>query len=87
MFHVSAILSCDGYNNSVTDSLNLTVSKTLDTSLVSLQLSHVARPVFWVSDQVRLKSACSASEASLSIDNLDIASTDTILSRERTNRR
>ena len=42
------------------------------------------KPVFGVSDQVRLKPACSAIETSSSLESLDIASIDIILSRQRT---
>ena len=48
-------------------------------------MSHVARkPVFKVSDQVRLKPACSTSEASWSLEILDLESIDIILSRQLT---
>ena len=39
------------------------------------QMSQVTRnPVFWVSDQVRLKTACSATETSWSLEILNLAS-------------
>ena len=45
-------------------------------------MSHVTRkPVFGVCDQVRLKPACSATEASLSLDSSDIETRSIILSR------
>ena len=48
-------------------------------------MSYVMRkPVFGVFDQVRLKPACSASEASYSHEILDLASIGIILSRQRT---
>ena len=50
-----------------------------------INMSHVTRkPVFVVSDQVRLKPACSARGASKSIEILDLASISIILSRKRT---
>ena len=42
--------------------------------------SHHEKTCLWVCDQVRLKPACSATEASLEI--LDIASIDFILSKK-----
>ena len=49
------------------------------------QMSHVMRkPVFGVCDQVRLKPACLASETSLSLEILKIASRAIILSRQGT---
>ena len=48
-------------------------------------MSHVTRkPVFGVFNQVRLKPACSATEASLRLDSSDIESRSIILSRQRT---
>ena len=48
-------------------------------------MSHVTRkPVFGVCDQVRLKPACSATEASLSPDSSDIETRSIVLSRQRT---
>ena len=52
---------------------------------VALHMSHIMRkPVFGVSDQVRLKQGCSASEASKSLEISDLASRGIILSRQRT---
>ena len=46
-------------------------------------MSPVTRkPVFGVSDQVRLKPACSATEASWSLEISDIETRDIILSRQ-----
>ena len=42
------------------------------------------KPVFGISDQVRHKVACSASETSSSLEILEIASTGIILSKEPT---
>ena len=42
------------------------------------------KPVFGVSDQVRLKLACSATETSYRLEILDIETRDIILSRQRT---
>ena len=48
-------------------------------------MSHVTRkPVFGVSDQVWLKPACSTSEVIWSLEILDLARIDIILSRQRT---
>ena len=48
-------------------------------------MSHVKRkPVLGVFDQVRLKSVCSAKEASLSHEIANIGTRDIILSRQRT---
>ena len=44
------------------------------------------KPVFGVFDQVRLKPACSASEASWSHEILNLASIGIILSQQRTTR-
>ena len=41
------------------------------------------KPVFGVSDQLKLKPACSASETSYSLESSAIASRDIILSRQR----
>ena len=44
-------------------------------------MSHVVRkPVFGLCDQVRLKPACSVTEASLSLEILDLASIGIIVS-------
>ena len=58
--------------------LSLSSGGLLDLSLVT------RKPVFSVSDQLRLKPACSATETSLSLEILDLASIGTILSRQRT---
>ena len=42
------------------------------------------KPVFWVCDQARHKPACAATEASLSLEILAIASRGIVLSRQRT---
>ena len=45
-------------------------------------MNHVTRkPVFGVSDQVRLKLACSATETSYSFEILDLASIGIIVSK------
>ena len=46
-------------------------------------LSHVVRNPVFGSDQVRLKPACSATEATWSLETLDITSIGIILSRQR----
>ena len=47
-------------------------------------MSHITRkPVFGISDQVRLKPACSATETSLGLNILHIETTDIILSKQR----
>ena len=54
-------------------------------SWVNLHMSLVTRkPVWGVCDQLRLKLACPASEVSKSLEFLDIASRDIILSKQRT---
>ena len=66
-----------------------TVTKVRKTDFIELYgqylMSHVTRkPVFGVCDQVRLKPACSATGTSQGLGILDIASTDIILSKQRT---
>ena len=57
----------------------------LDKAANGLYISHVVRkPVFGVSDQVRLKPACSATEATLTLEILDIASIGIVLFKQLT---
>ena len=60
---------------------HLVLNKCL-TLLTTFNMSLVTRkPVFGVSDQVRLKAACSATENSYSLEILDLASIGIILSK------
>ena len=51
---------------------------------VILSMCYIStKPVFWVSDQVRLKPACSATETTYNVKGLHIESVAIILSRYR----
>ena len=61
----------------------LVAARTVEFTVITLRLI-VRKPVFMVFDQVRHKLACSAIEASWSLEILVIASIGIILSKKRT---